>query len=144
MVKWVLAVPHYIVLFFLWTAFAVVSVMAFFAILFTERYPRPLFDFNVSVLRWSWRVPCYAYGALGTDQYPPSGLGPDCSYPAQLDVACPERLYRGLVLMKWWLLAIPHCLVIGFFAGSVRGGVIGMLALVTVVTLAFRALPACR
>ncbi|MFC9496601.1 hypothetical protein [Streptomyces sp. NPDC056982] len=63
---------------------------------------------------------------------------------AQLDVACPERLSRGLVLMKWWLLAIPHCLVIGFFAGSVRGGVIGMLALVTVVTLAFRALPACR
>ncbi|WP_329123474.1 DUF4389 domain-containing protein [Streptomyces sp. NBC_01353] len=142
LVKWLLVIPHWIVLIFLWIAFLIVSVIAFFAILFTERYPRPLFDFNLGVLRWAWRVSYYAYSALGTDRYPPFSLGPEPDYPARLDIAYPERLSRGLVLVKWWLLAIPHYLVIAIFAGGMRaswwsGGLITLLTLFAAIALAF-------
>ena len=118
LVKWLLAIPHFIVLAFLWIAFFVLTVVAFFAILFTTRYPRGIFDFNLGVLRWTWRVAFYSYGALGTDRYPPFSLGQEPDYPATLDVAYPERLSRGLVLVKWWLLAIPHYLVLGLLLGG--------------------------
>jgi hypothetical protein len=118
LVKWLLAIPHFIVVFFLVFAFAVVTIVAFFAILFTGRYPRSLFDFNLGVLRWAWRVSFYTYDALGTDRYPPFTLGPARDYPATLDVRYPEQLSRGLVLVKWWLLAIPHYLLLGIFLGG--------------------------
>jgi Domain of unknown function (DUF4389) len=141
LVKWFLAIPHYVILAFLWLAFAVLSVAAFFAILFTGRYPQAIFDFNVGVLRWTWRVQYYAYGALGTDRYPPFSLRDDPEYPARLQVEYPRQLSRGLVLVKWWLLAIPHYLVVGLFVGGTyaiwHGGLIGVLALIAAVIVAF-------
>jgi len=117
LVKWLLAIPHYIVLVFLWIAFLLLTIVAFFGILFTRRYPRGIFGFNVGVMRWTWRVGFYSYAGLGTDRYPPFTLGEAPDYPATLEVAYPEELSRGLVLVKWWLLAIPHYLLLGIFLG---------------------------
>jgi hypothetical protein len=75
LVKWLLAIPHYIVLIFLWLAALVSVIVAWFAILFTGRYPRGLFDFVLGVFRWTNRVGAYAF-LLVTDRYPPFRLSP--------------------------------------------------------------------
>ncbi|MEA2057618.1 MAG: DUF4389 domain-containing protein, partial [Actinomycetota bacterium] len=152
LVKWFLAIPHFIVLFFLWIAFVVLTFIAWWAILFTARYPVGLFRFNVGVMRWSWRVGYYAGGGgLGTDRYPPFTLEDVPDYPARFDVAYPERLSRGLVLVKSWLLAIPQYIVVGVMVGGTfawgpdrwwsgpmwAGGLIGALVLIAAVILLF-------
>ncbi|MEU7633869.1 DUF4389 domain-containing protein [Nocardia sp. NPDC049220] len=124
LVKWLLAIPHYVVLFFLHIAYLVLTIVAFFAILITGKYPRAIFDFNVGVMRWGWRVTFYALSVLGTDKYPPFSLQSNADYPADLEIDHPETLHRGLVLVKWWLLAIPHYLIV---AAMVSGGIaVGM------------------
>jgi hypothetical protein len=117
LVKWLLLIPHYIILAFLWLAFLVVTVIAFFAILFTTRYPKGLFDFNVGVLRWSWRVGYYGYTALATDRYPPFTLADVPDYPARLEIDHPQQLNRWLPLVKW-LLAVPQYILVGALVGS--------------------------
>ncbi|MCH7652267.1 MAG: DUF4389 domain-containing protein [Chloroflexi bacterium] len=141
LVKWILIIPHIVVLIFLWIAFIAMTVVAFFAIVFTGRYPRGIFGFNVGVLRWTWRVGFYSYSALGTDRYPPFSLE-SRDYPANLEVEYPERLSRGLVFVKWWLLAIPHYIVMSFLSGGAGpragGGLTGVLVLFAAVVLLFK------
>jgi Domain of unknown function (DUF4389) len=142
LVKWLLAIPHFVALLVLWIAFVVLTVIAFFAILFTGRYPRGIFDFNLGVLRWTWRVGFYSYSALGTDRYPPFSLGSIPDYPATLEIDYPEHLSRGLVLVKWWLLAIPQYLIVAFFVGGwghVLGpGLAGLLVFIAAIALLFK------
>ena len=149
-VKWILAIPHYIVLIFLVIAFIVMTIVAWFAILFNGRYPRGIFDFNVGVLRWAWRVQAYTFGTLSTDRYPPFSLERESDYPAVLDVAYPAQLSRGLIFVKL-LLALPHLIIVGILAGGgtyfietngwhVGGpwsGLIGLLALIAGFALLF-------
>src|SRR3954449_12017608 len=79
LVKWFLAIPHFILLAFLWIAFALLWIVALFAILFPGPSPRGIFDFNVGVMRWTWRVSFYTYSARGPEQYPPFGF--EGAYP---------------------------------------------------------------
>lgn len=148
LVKWVLLIPHFLCLAGLWIAMSVLTIIAGFSILFGARYPRGIFDFNVGVIRWTWRVAFYGANAFGTDRYPPFRLRSDPDYPADFHVDYPERLSRGLVLVKWWLLAIPQYLVVGILAGGLGldthglwrvaagGGVIALLALAGAVVVA--------
>jgi hypothetical protein len=149
LVKWLLAIPHLVVLALLWLAFSVLTFVAGVSILFTGRYPRQLFDFNAGVLRWTWRVVFYAF-TLGTDRYPPFTLAELPDDPAVLTIERPEHLSRSLVLVKWWLLALPHYLIVGIFGGGAwlawsgddapaggGGGLIGLLVIISAIALAF-------
>jgi hypothetical protein len=141
--------PQIVVLAFLFVGLVLSWIATFFGILITGRYPRVLFDYNVGVMRWGWRVSFYSLGAFATDQYPPFTLQDKTDYPAHLDVAYPEDLNRWLVLVKWFLV-IPHLIVVGILVGGAQplrhssspwsAGTMGLttiLALVAVVVLAF-------
>jgi hypothetical protein len=130
LVKWLLLIPHLLVLAVLGLVMVFAWLIAFVSIAISGRYPRGIFDFNVGVLRWGWRVGFYSISAFGTDKYPPFSLQPDPSYPADLSVVYPERLSRGLVWIKWWLLALPHLIIVGVFQGGEGNGIIGILAII--------------
>jgi hypothetical protein len=108
LVKWLLAIPHYFVLFFVFIGVFFVAIWAFFAVLFTGRWPRGAFDYLVGSYRWTTRV--IAYTHLMTDAYPPFSLEDDENYPVRLLVAYPEHIANWRPLVQW-LLAYPYVLV---------------------------------
>ena len=126
LLKWLLAIPHYIILCFLWIALVVVCIISFFGIVFTGKHPKGLFDFKTGVIRWTWRVGFYSYEALGTDKYPSFSLDPDPDYPADLEIVYPEKMSRRLVWVKW-LLGIPHYIVTSTFQGGWGKGNVGLV-----------------
>ncbi|GAA0505278.1 hypothetical protein Ade02nite_71510 [Paractinoplanes deccanensis] len=117
LVKWLLLIPHYIVLLVLWTGLVVLTLVAYLAVLFTGRYPAAIRAYNLGVLRWGWRVGYYGYQALGTDRYPPFTLADDPAYPARLHLEPDGPPPRWLPLVAW-LFAIPHLVLLGALTGA--------------------------
>ena len=114
-VKWLLVIPHLIVLYGLGVAANLITLIAWFVILFTKRYPPELFSFVVSINRWGANVTAYTF--LLTDDYPPFSWDAG-EYPLTYDVEYPEELSRWLIFVKW-ILAIPHIIVLAFlFIGA--------------------------
>ncbi len=109
-VKWLLVIPNLIIVWALGYAVGAITFIAFFAILFTKRYPQGLFDFVVNVNRWNANV--MAYLMLFRDEYPPFSWEPG-EYAVTYEMDYPEELSRWLPLIKW-LLAIPHIIVLLF------------------------------
>ena len=110
LVKWLLAIPHYIVLVFVGIARFFALIGAFFAVLFTGRWPRGLFDFIAGTLRWGYRVSAYVF--LLTDEYPPFSLAEEPDYPVQIRIDYPEHIDNWRPLVHW-LLVIPYLFVAG-------------------------------
>jgi len=111
-VKWLLAIPHLIILYLLTLAWEVVTFIAFFAILFTKKYPEGLFKFSVGVRRWNANV--NAYVGLLRDEYPPFSMDAG-QYAVAYEVDYPAELSRWLIFVKW-LLIIPNLIVFLLFA----------------------------
>jgi hypothetical protein len=118
LVKWLLLIPHYVVLLFLYAGMVVLTLVAYLAVLFTGRYPHSIAAYNLGVLRWNWRVCYYGYQVLGTDRYPPFTLADVPDYPARLRLDEPPRPPRWLPLVAW-LFAIPHVLIVLALSGAI-------------------------
>ena len=125
--KWILAVPHYLIIYALNIVFNIISLIAFFAILFTGAYPRSLFDFAVNTVRW--RMNLVAYVLLTRDEYPPFSFEPGL-YPVTFEVDYPTSLQRFAPLYKW-ILALPHFIIVA---------VLGIIAFVLVFVAGFSVL----
>jgi Domain of unknown function (DUF4389) len=108
-VKWLLAFPHYVVLLFLLLGVVFAKLAALFAVLFTGRYPRGIFDYVVGVMQWGWRVQSYV--GLLRDEYPPFSLHPAEPYPAVVEIDYPEGGIDRWRPLVHWLLAIPYLFI---------------------------------
>jgi hypothetical protein len=111
LVKWLLAIPHFIALFAIGIGAFFVVIYAWFAVLFTGRWPRGAFEYMVGTLRWSYRV--IAYYHLMVDPYPPFSMADDPDYPVRLYIEYPEHIANWRPLVQW-LLAIPY-LIVAYF-----------------------------
>lgn len=111
-VKWLLAIPHFLILYALVLVQYVITIIAFFTILFTRSYPKGLFDFSVGVMRWQANV--NAYLLLLRDEYPPFSWD-EGKYPVTLQIDYPDNLARFAPLYKW-LLIIPNIIVLAIVA----------------------------
>ena len=129
LVKWLLVIPHFVVLFFVGAVAVLVVFYSFFAVLFTGRWPRGAFDFVVGTVRWCYRVAAYFH--LMVDAYPPFSLHDDPSYPVRLQVDYPERIDNWRPLVQW-ILAIPYLFVAGIFYW-----ITGVLTVVAFFTILF-------
>jgi hypothetical protein len=112
LIKWLLVIPHFIALLFVGIGAFFVAIYAFFAVLFTGRWPRGAFDYLVGTFRWAYRVICYFH--LMVDAYPPFSLADDPNYPVRLNIDYPERIANWRPLVQW-LLAIPYLIVASVF-----------------------------
>jgi hypothetical protein len=120
LVKWLAVIPNVIVLVFVGIAALIVHLIAFFAVLFTARYPRGMFDFVVGVMRWGERAGAYLY--LMTDRYPPFSTKDDPSFPVRFNIDYPEPGVDRWRPLVHWLLIIPYAIVaavLGYLAGIV-------------------------
>ena len=129
LVKWFLAVPHYVALFFVGIGAFFVVIFSLFAVLFTGRWPRGAFDYVVGTFRWAYRVAAYVH--LMVDAYPPFSLAHDPDYPVRLEVDYPERVANWRPLVQW-LLAIPYLIV-----ASVLYSLTGLLTIAAFFTVLF-------
>jgi hypothetical protein len=117
LVKPILLIPHVILLALLWPALVLLTFVAWVAVWTSGRYPLAIQDFNAGVLRWSWRVAFYGFGALGTDRYPPFTLGAAPDYPAQLELARPREQTRWKAFLRP-VLALPQLIIVGLLVGA--------------------------
>ena len=129
LVKWLLAIPHFVVLAFLFIGVLVAHVIAFFAVLFTGRWPEGLFNYIVNVYRWSWKVTSYIM--LLHDEYPPFSLHQEGWFPASLEVDPPGRIANWRPLVQW-LLVLPYAILAGLL-----GYVAGFMWLVGIFVILF-------
>jgi uncharacterized protein DUF4389 len=129
LVKWLLAIPHFVVLTFIGIGAFFVAVYAFFVVLFTGRWPRAAFDYLLGTFRWAYRVVAYIH--LMVDPYPPFSMADDPDYPVRLNIDYPEQMDNWRPLVQW-LLALPY-----LFIAAVLYWITGLMTVVAFFTVLF-------
>ena len=132
LIKWILAIPHAIVMWFLSIPIIVTTPLAWLAVVILGRYPGFLWSYHSGLLRWSWRVNFYCYEAGASDRYPPFSFSSNEDYPADLIIEYPESSSRLTGLVRW-LLVIPHW-IITYFLGAIRNILVLIALLLTLLT----------